>query len=235
MRKAFVLAGLLLTLFATQAPAQLHYDPYFALPAMAASKGALAGLDCADLSSLGDVSDLFGMARYSLTDQIEVGARLTSGLLNDFRDTFSTVVIGGKYGLTPQSAVTAAFLLPIGDAEDPGLSVGYMQTFPYQDKIQINGWARAGFLKGYAYKGVVLDLLVEPTMAINPQITGFLALLAHTNTDNIGDWLGIDLWPNIDYKLKENVTINAGITLGLAGDFKQNDLGVRGAWIVNLK
>lgn len=52
-------------------------------------------------------------------------------------------------------------------------------------------------------------------------------MLISTNTDDIaGDPLGINLGPNVDYMLNDSTVINAGITAGIAGDGKQEDLGL---------
>lgn len=51
-------------------------------------------------------------------------------------------------------------------------------------------------------------------------------MLVGTNTDSIGDNLGINPGPNVDVTLNEKAVINAGITIGIAGDAKQDDVGL---------
>ena len=51
-------------------------------------------------------------------------------------------------------------------------------------------------------------------------------ILAATHVDDFGDKLGVNLMPNIDYRLHENAVLGTGISFGIAGDDKQDDLGL---------
>ena len=90
----------------------------------------------------------------------------------------------------------------------------------------VNTMATGAVLDGYARDGVALDLLVEPMHTLGGEWTGYLDIVIATNTDGLGDHLAIDLGPNIDINLNETAIINAGITFGLAGDAKQDDIGL---------
>jgi hypothetical protein len=237
MRKAFVLASVLLLVGAVQVSAYwpavsfdppLHYDPYYVLPGQAGGLGIDAGLSSPDIGSLGDVTDIFAMGKYSISDQLEVGVLASFGFLWDTgwweKDPLSAIVVGAKYGLTEQSAVTAN-LTPLNEIEELGLSLGYMQTMQLSN-FDLSGHLQVGLLDGYAPEGVGIDLMIEPSMAINERLTGYLDFLIRTNTDDIGDYLAINLWPNVDYAVMEGLVINAGVTLGLGGDLKQEDVGL---------
>jgi hypothetical protein len=228
--KKFLLAGALSLAFCLgQAGAQLHYDPYYALPGKAKTCGALAGIDNWKISEIGDATDIMGMYKHSLSDKLEVGARVTIGSLHEGADALSMVVAGAKWGLGEKRALSANFLVPLGDADDPGLSVGIMNSMALGG-LQTNWWLQAGLLKGYAPDGVGLDLLGQCTKGINDKLTGYLDLLVNTNTDEIGDNLGVNLRPHVDYKLNDKSMINLGISIGLAGDAKQDDPGLRAAF-----
>lgn len=225
MKKVIIGAAALL-LLSVQAMAQGHYDPYFALPNAKGTKAADAGLATPDISSIGDVSDIFGMFKFGLSDQLEVGGLVNLGVLNDGADSFDSATIGAKYGLSENSGATVGLLLPVGGADDPGLSLGYQHVLEMDNGMGINNWAQVGLLDGYAPVGVGLWLLVEPYKAINDKLTGYLDLVISTNTDDIGGTpLGINLAPNVDYMLSETAVLNVGVSLGVAGDSKQDDLG----------
>ena len=226
MKKYILASALTLAVCASQAGAQLQYDPFFALPATAGSYGADAGLANWDLSSIGDASDVFVMGKYSLNSKIELGARATLGFLaGDAADTFRHLQVGAKYGLGEKSALGVNLLVPAGEVDDPGLAVGYMMTCSLGG-IATNGALQAQLLKGYAAKGANINLFLEPYKAIGSKMVGYLDLYVNTNTDDIGNTLGINLGPNLDYKLNDTLVLNAGVSLGLAGDFKQADPGI---------
>lgn len=230
MRRATLITCLGLAALATSASAQIvsptHYDLYYVLPDEAGSKGADIGISAADIGSIDD-GVVNALGKYSVNDKVEVGARLGLGLLNDDLEMLSTVTVGAKYSLRETCAASAALLAPTGDADDPGLSLGFMHTHKMGDAM-INNWLQVGLLDGYTGgTGINLHLLVEPTKAFGDKLTGYVDVLVHTNTDDIaGDWLGIDLGPNVDYKVCDKAVVNAGLTLGLVGDAKLDDLGL---------
>jgi hypothetical protein len=64
---------------------------------------------------------------------------------------------------------------------------------------------------------------------------GSFDVLLHTNTDDIaGDFLGIDLGPNVDIMINESAVLNVGVTMGAVGDAKQDDLGIVAALVMDL-
>ncbi|MCC7261900.1 MAG: hypothetical protein IT369_05170 [Candidatus Latescibacteria bacterium] len=241
--KKYILAGAVMALAASQVQAQItiptinipmiagvhpaQYDPFWALPGKAGTMGADVGLANGDLSAIGDASDVFVMGKYSVNDKIEVGARATLGFLaGDNADAFRSVVAGAKYGLGEKSALGVNLLVPVGEAEDPGLSIAYMQNMA-TGGINWNNQFQVGLLDGYAAKGINLHLFLEPNKAFGAKAVGYLDIIVNTNTDDIGgDPLGINLAPNVDYKLNDKMTLNAGVSLGLAGDGKQADPGI---------
>ena len=126
MKKVCVLEGIMMAFCSAQIEAQLHYDLYYGLPGSTGSKTLDAGLFTGDIGAIADGSDVPVMAKYSLSDKLEVGARITLGVLNENADALNTVVVGAKQGLGENSAVSVNLLAPIGGAEDPGLALGYM-------------------------------------------------------------------------------------------------------------
>ena len=82
-------------------------------------------------------------------------------------------------------------------------------------------------LDGYN-RGTGLDLsfLFEPTMALNDKITGYLDITGGVNTKAVRKQLAINAVPNIDIAINEHTLINAGISFGLGGDAKQDDIGI---------
>lgn len=227
--KKFILAGVLLALGTGQVGAQMHYDPYYALPGKAKTCGVVAGIDNWKISKIGDATDIMGMYKHSFSDKLEVGARVTVGSLHEGADALSMVAAGAKWGLGEKRALSVNFLVPLGDVDDPGLSLGIMNTMML-GSIQTNWWLQAGLLKGYAPDGIGLDLLAQGTKSMGDKLTGYLDVLVGTNTDEIGDNLGVNLRPNVDYKLNDKGMINLGISVGVAGDAKQDDPGLRLAY-----
>ena len=192
------------------------------------------GLAAADISSIGDAGDVNVMGKYSVSDKLEVGAVATLGFLNDFRDDLSAVSAGGKWSLSDMGALTATAAIPIGDIDDLGISLGIMHTRAVSG-ITINHLLAVGLLDGYTGgTGIAIAALIEPTKELNEKLIGYLDVIIGTNTDSIGDNLGIDLGPNVDYMLSEKITVNAGVTLGIAGDLKQDDLGIVATAIIGL-
>jgi hypothetical protein len=211
------------------------YDLYYVLPGEAGSKGIEAGIAAADVGSIGDVGVVNLGGKYSLSDQIEVGALAELGLLNDALSTLSTITAGAKYSMGEDMALTAGLLIPTGDADDPGLSLGVMKTITSGD-LMINNWLQIGLLDGATGGvGVNVDLLIEPTKAFGDKITGYLDILVSTNTDDIaGDHLGIDIGPNTDISISDAAVVNVGVTLGAVGDAKADDLGIIATLVMGL-
>ncbi|HJP34028.1 MAG TPA: hypothetical protein QGF95_26060 [Candidatus Latescibacteria bacterium] len=233
MRRVIV-SALAALAFATGAMAQ-SYDLYYVLPGEAGSKGIEAGIAAADVGSIGDVGVVNLGGKYSLSDQIEVGALAELGLLNDALSTLSTITAGAKYSMGEDMALTAGLLIPTGDADDPGLSLGVMKTITSGD-LMINNWLQIGLLDGATGGvGVNVDLLIEPTKAFGDKITGYLDILVSTNTDDIaGDHLGIDIGPNADISISDAAVVNVGVTLGAVGDAKADDLGIIATLVMGL-
>ena len=228
MKKVCVLAGIMMAFCSAQIEAQLHYDLYYGLPGSAGSKTLDAGLFTGDIGAIADGSDVPVMAKYSLSDKLEVGARITLGVLNENADALNTVVVGAKQGLGENSAVSVNLLAPIGGAEDPGLALGYMMstTCPITG-LTLNNHLQLGLLKGHAPKGIGIDLLIEPVKPLGEKMVGYLDILVATNTDDIGGApLAINLGPNVDFMLNETTAINAGVVIGLAGDSKASEIGL---------
>ena len=226
MKKALITTAVLLTFCAVEVVAQsLHYDPFYILPGTAGSMGADAGLSTGDIASIADASDVYLMGKYSINGALEIGARVGFGILNDGADSFQALQVGAKYGLSEKSVVTLNILAPLGGVDDPGLSVGYMQTMQVSG-LDINNHLQIGLLDGYTPEGVAIDLLIEPVKILDDRLTGYLDILISTNTDGFSDNLAINLGPNLDYMLTEGLVINAGITVGISGDAKQDDIGL---------
>ncbi|MBM3278588.1 MAG: hypothetical protein FJY95_10995 [Candidatus Handelsmanbacteria bacterium] len=86
---------------------------------------------------------------------------------------------------------------------------------------------QVNLLKGNAPDGGIgLNLFLEPNKTFGAKAVGYLDITISTNTEDIGGNLGINLGPNLDYKLGDKIFLNAGVSLGLAGDAKQADPGI---------
>ncbi|MBT4502709.1 MAG: hypothetical protein HOC74_33565 [Gemmatimonadetes bacterium] len=224
MKKMTILFIALLVCSTIQVGAQaLHYDPYYVLPGAAGGIGVDAGLSTGDIGSIFDGSETYLVGKYSINDKLEAGARLTLGILHDGRDSFSDITVGAKYGLSATSALTLN-VTPFNEAEEIGLSVGYMMT-TQMGGMDVNNHLQIGLLDGYA-SGLAIDLFIEPVKIIDEKITGYLDILISTDTDAFSNNLGVDLGPNVDYALMEDLVFNAGVTVGIAGDGKQQDVGL---------
>ena len=215
---------LLALVLVTAASAQ-QYDPYYVLPGPAGRIGSSVGVYSDDISSLADGSHVLAMGKYSVSDELEAGIVADLGVLHDHASTLAAIQVGAKLGIAEQTAIIGTVLLPVGDVDDIGIALGWMQTFT-TGELMVNTMATGAVLDGYARDGEALDLLVEPMHTLGGEWTGYLDIVIATNTDGLGDHLAIDLGPNIDINLNETAIINAGITFGLAGDAKQDDIGL---------
>lgn len=228
MKKALVLAGVMLAFGAAQVSAQLFYDPYYNLIENGKTGAAAVGINNTDLAGIGDATDVMAMGRFAFSGQIEMGALVSLGMLQQGADSFQKLLVGGKFGMTKRSAATFNVLVPVGAVNDPGIAVGYMRTFESGSWIDLDTHAQLALLKGYAPQGSVVDLLAELTgpLGASEKVTGHIGFLTSSNTDNIGDNLAINCWPNVDIKLGKAM-INIGASIGLAGKKNQNDLGMK--------
>jgi len=218
MKKTMLLAGGLLVFCASQIAGQaLNYDPYYVLPGEGKSLGIDLVLSTPDVAEIGNLSDIDLMVKYSINDQVEVGARATFGFLNDGADSFSSVTLGAKYALAEQRAVTLN-ITPFNGSEEFGLSLGVMNSVEIEG-FGLNKQLQIGLLDAYALEGVAVDILIEPVMEINEKLVGYLDILISTNTDDIGDHLSVLLGPNADIAVAEGWTVNAGVNFSvLSGD-----------------
>ncbi len=224
MKKVLVVAAAIIGFGAMEAEA---FDPYFAMPADEGGVGLTAGLASHDVGEIGDMSDVFLSGKYAIMDGLEAGATATLGFLNEWRDDFSTVVVGAKYQLMPTGAATANLLLPIGDVDDIGLALGMMYTHPLGD-IDLNSHLEIQLLDGYVFDGINIGLLLQPVMRLNEQISAYLDVSIFTNTDDIGDWMNIDLRPHVDYRIQDDLWINAGVLINAyKGIDRSSDIGLR--------
>lgn len=234
MRKSMILTTVLLALGANSVMAQpQHYDPFLSLNGEAGSKAVTAALAAGSASTIGDASDLNLAYKMGVSDQLEVGANIGVGVLNEGRSSFSTLLIGAKYGLSDARAVSVNLGAPIGDAEDPGLSIDLINVQELGG-MTVNQHLQIGLLKGFAAAGANIDLLLEPVKEINDKMTLFSDVVLSTNTDSIAD-LSIDLAPNLDIMLSDTMLLNAGIAVNVYdADLRNEDIAINLGIVVGL-
>tara|TARA_B100000686_G_C16629701_1_gene883953 strand:- start:96 stop:689 length:594 start_codon:yes stop_codon:yes gene_type:complete len=173
--------GCLLLALATTVSAQ-HYDPYYVFPGPKGRIAADLGLFADDVSRIADASSTITSRKLSISDEWEVGLAVDLGLLRDHAGTLSSVQVGTKLGLDEHMALTGAAVLPLGETDDLGLSVGLMKTFLAAQHM-VNTWTSAALLDGYTGKGVALSVLIEPTRSVGDRITGYLDVNVRSNTE----------------------------------------------------
>lgn len=201
----------------------LNYDPYYVLPGEARALGVDLGLATPDAANFADATDIDLMGKYAINDMIEVGARASFGFLNEGADSFSSIVLGGKYAINESTALTLN-LTPFNEAEEIGLSLGAMHSMPVELwGGGINNQLQIGLLDAYAPVGVAVDILLQPVVPINEKFTGYLDVLISTNTDDAAEYLSVLVAPNVDVMLVEGWTLNAGVYgSAMSGDFAPN-------------
>ena len=235
MKKVFLAGGALIALCAVSVTAQpLQYDLYYGLPGEAGSRTVDVGINSSDIGGVGDASLIPVMAKISANEEIEIGVNAQLGLFVEGADALNNLLVGAKYGLGETRAATANILLPMGAANDPGLSVGYMMSRE-MGRMMVNSQLQLALLDGYTGgSGMGVDLLIEPKKNIGSMI-GYLDILIATKTDDIGgDPLAINLGPNVDFGVNESATINGGVIIGLAGDNKVDDVELVVSAIIGL-
>ena len=255
MRKARILASALAVVFAAvQANAQLHYDPYYSIARDIGAKSLNLGLNNSDMAKIGDASDLFAMAKYTFSERFEAGGRVTLGMLRRQTDDVESVVVGIKDIINDYSAASFNILLPVGEVEKPGLSVGYMRTL-VSDKLKVNTHGQLGFLEGYTFSPkattFALAVLIQPCRAFGSKATGYVDVVLNAmvrmkkGTDVVvprfdtdgrtSDDFGINVRPHVDLQFAPGNILNLGVSIGVAGDNKQDKLGLRVAYKMTLK
>ncbi len=227
MRKILCVAALF-HLFSTLAFAQpLSYDPFYVLPSQKGYKSIDVGMDNNDKGQLTDATNFVFMSKFTPGDNVEVGAQFTFGFLNDSAANFSALTVGGKYSLGERRAATLNLLLPAGDIDDPGISLGIMNTLALGERFLLNKRLLIGFLDGYTRgTGIVVEALIEPAFLLSPQWTSYLDFKIASNTDDFGNFLAIDLTPNIDWIMSDGNALNFALKLGLSGDRKRSATGI---------
>ena len=135
---------------------------------------------------------------------------------------FLALLIGAEYGLGDARGLSVNLGALIGDAEDPGLSIGLM-NMQQLGGMAVNQHLQIGLLQGYAPAGANIDLLLKPVKEINDKMILFIEVLLSTNTDSIGDFMSIDLAPNLDIMLNDTMVINAGIAVNLYDGIARNE------------
>lgn len=229
---AFLLALGVVQVAPAAAQPPLHYDPYFALPGPVRSAQVIAGIRSADLADVGNRSTVFLTPKFSMNEYLELGARADLGALYEGRDDFSSLVVGGKYRLNAQSAATVNLLAPVGAVDKPGASVGYMTRLT-SGLVTVDSQVQVGLLSGYTDgKNAVVQVLVRPSRALGNNVIGHLDIVGTTDSRDIADYLGIDMIANADLQLGDAATVNVGLSYGLAGDYKQDHLGLWAALIL---
>jgi hypothetical protein len=205
----------------------LSYDPFYVLPSQKGYKSIDLGMDNGDTGQLTDATNFIFMSKFTPGDKVEVGAQFTFGFLNDFASNFASLTVGGKYSLGENRAAILSLALPAGDIDDPGISLGIMNTFIASEKFRINKRLTLGVLDGYTRgTGMVVDALIEPAFLLSPQWTGYLDFQIASNTDDWGDLLAIDFAPNIDWIMSDGNALNFGLKLGLSGNRKRSETGI---------
>ena len=207
--------------------APLSYDPYYVLPGGLGYTSVDIGVRTASstFKELKDVSDIVAMAKFNPHARVEVGAHLTFGFFKDGNSNFSSLVVGSKYQLGTNRAATANIVLPAGDIDNPGLAVGLMQTMRIGPAFRFNTRLQVAALKGYAEEGIVVDLLLEPAQVFNEKLSAYLDLLITSNTSDLEGDLSVRLEPNFDIGLGDGMVLNAGVSVDLQGD-EREDMGL---------
>lgn len=205
----------------------LHYDPYYVLPNSQGTVAGTVGLSSPNINKTKNLSTVFAMGKYAVNDLLEAGIRVDLGVLHDAHDDFSSLLVGAKYRVNELSAVTFNLLAPYGDVNDAGVSVGYMANLQ-AGEATVENHLQVGFLDGFTGGvGAVVQVLIRPSLALGNTAVGHLDITGSSNTDDIADFLGIDIAPNVDVLFGDNGQINLGLSIGIAGDLKQDDLGVK--------
>lgn len=225
MIKKILLAAAAIGAFGIQSVSAqaLNYDPYYVLPGEARALGVDLGLATPDAANFADATDIDLMGKYAVNDMIEVGARASFGFLNEGADSFSSIVLGGKYALNERTAFTLN-LTPFNEAEEIGLSLGAMHSMPIEQiDGGLNSQLQIGLLDAYAPVGMAVEILLQPVRPINEKFVGYLDVLISTNTDDMAEYLSVLVSPNVDVMLAEGWTLNAGVYgSAMSGDFAPN-------------
>ena len=218
---------------AVRAPvhAPLSYDPYYVLPGGQGYTSVDIGVRTSPstFKELKDVSNIIAMAKFNPHARVEVGAHLTFGFFKDHSSNFSSLVVGSKYQLGTNRAATANVVLPAGDIDNPGLAIGLMQTVGLGTAFRLNSHLQVAALKGYTHayedNGVIGNLLIEPALVFSEKLSAYLDLLITSNTADLEGDLSVFLEPNLDIGLGDGLVLNAGISVDLQGD-EREDMGL---------
>jgi hypothetical protein len=226
-RGIFLMVGLLMLAVGQVWAQGISYDPFYVLPGDVGVAGVELGFITPDASQIGEVSDIDLMAKFTVANGLEVGARGIIGVLNDSGDDLSSVTLGGKWAVGKWMAITAN-LTPLNDREETGFSFGLMNSM-FVGGIGVNSQFLVGFGKGYAPKGELIEALIQPVLPLGEKIITYLDVLMWTDTEKPGGRLGILLAPNVDLQLREGLALNSGIQFSVySGKWitRDTDLGL---------
>ena len=227
-----VVSALCLALTRTSLAQTLEYDPYYVLPGAAGVGGVDVVFSGRDVGDLAAASSLDLSAKYSITDKVEVGALVRSGVLDKGFDSISAVTLGAKYGFSTEvNAATVNLALPVGDVEEFGAAAGYLYT-KAMGGLSLNSMLLLGWLDAQSGgSGVAIKALIEPTRQISEALMGYCDLIIATHSDDLADRLAIDLLPNVDILKGDRMAVNLGVRFGLAGKRKQEEVGLALAFL----
>ena len=105
----------------------------------------IAALTVGSAITIGEAIDLNLAYKMGVSDQLEVGANIGVGLLNEGRSSFSILLIGAEYVPGDSRALSVNLCAPICDAEDPGLSTSLM-NFQQLGGMAVNQHLQIGLL-----------------------------------------------------------------------------------------
>lgn len=199
----------------------LSFDPFYVLPAGPGQASIDVGIKSSDAGDLSNTSNAIAMAKFNPHEKIETGAQLAFGWFNDATANFTYLVVGTKYSLGKRSAATANLTVPAGDVDNPGISLGIMQTLSLTSSIAVNSRLQFGLLKGYTDgKGIIIDSFIESVYVVNNRLGAYFTTTMTSNSDDFFNALGVNLNPNIDISIGDGSVINLGLTFGAVGDGK---------------
>ena len=112
-----------------------------------------------DVGDLAAASSLDLSAKYSITDQVELGALIRSGVLDKGFDSVSSVTVGGEVRILHRKERCDRESRPsCWDVEELGVSTGYMYT-KAMGGLSINSMLLLGWLNATARAAVLLSKL----------------------------------------------------------------------------
>ncbi len=161
------------------------------------------------------------------SDKLEIGVGLKTRWV-DVEDNVPFMVFGAKLALDRSTSVHIDMLLHTNDRAQRGLTLGLHQLFASGGQFYSRLTGKVGMLDALVRDDALMAMEAAwyPTLRLMSPLSVELGVIASSQTFEFENNLAIDLQPGLIVHIGGESVVETMVTLGLAGDFKE-DLRVK--------